>query len=388
MLPLSYAIRNLFREPWRFALKLTGSVLVLLLMLAAAAFNEGMRELLRSSGSERKIILLGAGSEESVERSQIPLAAESIATASVRGIETRAGLPAVSGEVVYMGILEPAHSSHSGTGAQGLIRGVTPMALEVHREVRLLEGSWPRSGEVLVGALAHHLLGVERADLQVGSFLQFEDEKFRVAGIFDAMGTVMESEVWFDRTDLMALIQRETLSCVYLMLEQAGDRDYANLFAKQRLDLELAAVSESEYYAKLSRFYGPIRGMTWLTAILVAVGAVMGGLNILYASYAGRVREFGTLQTLGFRRGAVLLSLIQEALLVQACGLGVALFLGILALDGRMVTFSMGTFALDLSGGVLLLTLLTALFLGTIGSLPPALRCLSLSIPKALKSAP
>lgn len=384
MLPLSYAIRNLFREPWRFALKLLGSVLVLLLMLAAAAFNQGMRELLGSSGSERKIILLGAGSEESVERSQISLSAESIATASVRGIENRAGLPAVSGEVVYMGLVE---AGAPGTGAQGLIRGVTPMALEVHREVRLLEGAWPRSGEVLVGALAHHLLGVDRADLAVGRILRFEEQAFRIAGIFDAMGTVMESEVWFDRTDLMTLIQRETLSCVYLRLADEADRAYANLFAKQRLDLELVAVSESEYYAKLSSFYGPIRGMTWLTAILVAVGAVMGGLNILYASYAGRVREFGTLQTLGFRRGSLLVSLVQEALLVQGLGLGIALSLGILAMDGRMVTFSMGTFALDLSGGVLLLTLFTALFMGTLGSLPPALRCLALPIPRALKAA-
>jgi putative ABC transport system permease protein len=385
MLPLSYAIRNLFREPWRFAQKLAGSTLVLLLMLSAGAFNTGMLDLLGTSGSEHKVILLGAGSEESVERSQIPLAAETIATASVRGIEERAGLPAVSGEVVYMGLLQTAEPTKN---AQGLIRGVTPTALEVHREIRLLEGTWPRSGEVLVGALAHHLLEVDPADLQVGGTVRFEDQTFRISGRFDAMGTVMESEIWFDRTDLMALIQRETLSCVYLRLQDTRDRAHVDLFAKQRLDLELSAVSESEYYAKLSRFYGPIRAMTWLTAVLVAVGAVMGGLNILYASYASRVREFGTLQTLGYGRWALLWSLVQEALLVQACGFGLTLLFGLAVLDGRMVTFSMGTFALDLSGGVLLLTLFTALFLGTVGSFPPALRCLALPIPSALKSAP
>lgn len=384
MLPLSYAIRNLLREPRRFAQKLFGSALVLLLMLSAGAFNEGMRELLGSSGSDRVVILLGAGSEESVERSQIPLSTESIATAAIRGVESRGGQAAVSGEVVYMGMIQ---SGSREVGEQGLIRGVTHASLEVHREIRLLEGSWPKSGEVLVGRLAHHVLGLNASELAVGETIRFEDETFRISGRFDAMGTVMESEIWFDRTDLMTLIQRETLSCVYVRLRDVADRAMVDLFAKRRLDLELAAVSESEYYAKLSRFYGPIRGMTWLTAVLVAVGAIMGGLNIMYASYASRVRELGTLQTLGYRRSAILFSLMQEAVLVQSCGLMLSLLVGLVVLDGRMVSFSMGTFTMDLSGSVLLVTIVTATLLGTLGSLPPALRCLFLPIPSALKAA-
>lgn len=382
MLPISYALRNLFREPWRFVQKLTGSTLVLLLMLAAGAFNEGMRDLLSTSGDESNLILLGAGSEESLERSQIPLATETIA-ASIRGIQQRGGVPAVSGEIVYMGMVSAA----SEEGSQGLTRGVTPAALEVHRKVRIIEGNWPSSGEVLVGRLAHHHLGVDEVALAVGATLDFEGETFRVAGIFDAMGTVMESEIWFDRSDLMAVIQRETLSSVVVRMANTEGRAFADLFAKQRLDLELAVISEREYYDKLSRFYGPIRGITWLTAILVAIGAVMGGLNIMYASYANRVRELGTLQTLGYRRHAILWSLIQEALFIQFLGLALCLSVGLLILDGWLITFSMGTFLLDLSPPVLLLTTLTGILLGTFGSLPPAIRCLSLTIPKALKAA-
>jgi ABC-type lipoprotein release transport system permease subunit len=351
-------------------------------MLAAGAFNEGMRDLLSTSGDESNLILLGAGSEESLERSQIPLATETIA-ASIRGIQQRGGLPAVSGEIVYMGMISAA----SEEGSQGLTRGVTPAALEVHRKVRIIEGNWPGSGEVLVGRLAHHHLGVDAVALAVGETIDFEGESFRVAGIFDAMGTVMESEIWFDRSDLMAVIQRETLSSVVVRMANPEGRAFVDLFAKQRLDLELAVISEREYYDKLSRFYGPIRGITWLTAILVAIGAVMGGLNIMYASYANRVRELGTLQTLGYRRHAILWSLIQEALFIQFLGLALCLSFGLLILDGWLITFSMGTFLLDLSPPVLLLTTLTGILLGTFGSLPPAIRCLSLTIPKALKAA-
>jgi ABC-type lipoprotein release transport system permease subunit len=253
--------------------------------------------------------------------------------------------------------------------------------------VRLTEGQWPASGQVIVGRLAHHVLGVGERDLAVGEMILFEGETFEISGRFDAQGTVMESEIWFNRTDLMTLIQRETLSCVVIRLDDPKGRARADLFAKQRLDLELNAVAESEYYANLAVFYGPIRSMTWLTAAMVAVGAVMGGLNMLYASFASRVRELATLQTLGFRRRAVLLSLIQESLLTQFVGLMLAIAAGLLFLEGAMVQFSMGTFQMELSGGVALAALVTALLLGSIGTLPPAARCLKLPVPVALRSA-
>ncbi|MFP4542347.1 MAG: FtsX-like permease family protein, partial [Opitutales bacterium] len=114
---------------------------------------------------------------------------------------------------------------------------------------------------------------------------------------------------------------------------------------------------------------------------------VMGGLNMLYASFASRVRELATLQTLGYRRRAVLISLIQESLLTQLVGLVLALILGLLLIDGAVVQFSMGTFRLELSPGVTLVAALAALLLGTLGTLPPALRCLRLPVPVALRSA-
>ncbi len=382
MLPFSYAFRNLLRDPSRLAQKLVGSALVVFLVLAAAAFNAGMSGLLKASGSPENVIFLGAGSEESVERSEIPIQSESMIKAGVRGIAERAGAAAVSGEIHYNGLLELP----DGTTAQGLTRGLTPAAFEVHRQARILEGDWPASGEVLVGVLAHHVLGVERETLAVGKKVILEDQSFRIAGRFDAAGTVLESEIWFNRSDLRTLIQRDSLSCVVARLGNPSDLARAKLFAKQRLDLELTVVSEEEYYANLAGFYGPIRGMTWLTAVMVGIGAVMGGLNMLYAAFASRVRELATLQTLGFRRGAVLISLIQESLLTQAVGFLIALTAATFLLDGLWIQFSMGTFRMELSPAVTFYGLLTAFLMGTAGTLPPAARCLRLPVPVALRA--
>jgi len=383
MLPFSYTLRNLLREPGRSIQKVAGAALLLFLLMAAASFNAGMDRLLRASGSPDNVILLGAGSEESVERSQIPVQTESIATAGIRGITSRAGQPAVSGEVHYMGMI----GFPDGQEAQGLTRGVTAAALEVHREVRLLEGNWPRSGEVIVGSLAHQVLGVAKRALAVGESIILEEATLEISGIFDAEGTVMESEIWFVRNDLMTLVQRETLSCVVVKMSEPADTRFADLFAKQRLDLELTAIPEDEYYANLSRFYAPIRGMTWLTVAMISIGAVMGGLNILYATFSSRIREIATLQTLGYSRRAIFFSLLQESLLNQVIGLALAVFAGLLFLQGLRIPFSMGIFEMELSPGILLFTFLAALSLGSLGMLPPSIRCLRQPVPTAIKAS-
>ena len=382
MLPFSYAVRNLLRDPIRLLQKIGGAGAVVFLIFAAGAFNQGMEQVLSATGSGKNVMFLSAGSEESVERSEITVQSETLVTAGVRGIEVRAGQPAVSGEVHYMGKLHfPDVQS-----VQALLRGVTPSAFEVHREVRVVEGRFPLSGEVMIGQLAYRALEVSPSNLVPGKTLVFEGQEMRISGIFAAPGTIMESEIWFNRSDLMMLTQRENLSCVVVRLENAENYGYAELFAQQRLDLELVALREVDYYGKLAEFYAPIRGMIWLTALLVGLGAVFGGMNMLYAAFAARKREIATLQAIGFSRKAVFVSLILESLLATLAGTLIAGFLAILLLEGITVDFSLGTFHLALALETIGFGVATGIGLGTLGATPPIVRCLRAPLPVALRS--
>ncbi|MDE0826980.1 MAG: ABC transporter permease [Akkermansiaceae bacterium] len=380
MLPITYAIRNLFRDPARLLQTVGGSALVVLLVMAAFALNTGMTRVLSATGSPHNVILLGAGSEESVERSEVHLDAEA-AVATIRGLHETLGITAVSGEVHYMAPL----TLIDGIKAQARLRGITEKALLVHPRVRLLEGHFPNPGEVMVGRLAHLKLGTTAPVLALGKPLKFGSTEFTISGIFEAPGTVMESEVWFDRNDLSAVTQRDSLSCVVARLGDAEFEDVAAL-TFQRNDLELVAIPEDAYYAKLAAFYRPIRAMTWLTAALVAAGAVFGGLNTLYAAFASRIREMGTLQAVGYSRVALLVSLLQESILATLTGTLLATVLAMLLLDGFTVPFSVGTFTLSLTPPVLIAGLSSGLLLGIVGALPPAIRCLKPSLPHALSS--
>jgi ABC-type antimicrobial peptide transport system permease subunit len=383
MLPFTYALRNLFRDKSRLLQTIGGSALVVLLVMAAAALNHGMKQVLAASGSPLNVILLGAGSEESIQRSEIPERTAGIAEAAVNGVAKVLGTPAVSTEIQYMTYLTTGTSHRSA----GVFRGVTPQALLVHPQVRLLDGHFPNAGELMVGRLAWRKLHLAPGDLKPGTKVRLDGSEMTICGTFAAPGTVLESEVWATLSDVRMLAQRETVSCVTLRLEKPEDFAEADLFSKQRLDLELTALRESDYYAALTEFFGPLRLMTWITAGLVAAGAVFGGLNTLYAAFASRIKELATLQAIGFSRRVILLSLIQESLLACLAGTLLASALALLLLDGLTIPFSIGAFTVTITPEIAVTGLLTGALLGILGALPPAFRCLKPALPVALRSS-
>jgi len=381
MLPFTYALRNLFRDPARLAQTVGGSALVVILLIAAVALNEGMDKVLSASGSPKNVILLGKGSEESVERSEVDIEVEAAAGTSIPGVESQLGVEAISGEIIYQAPIR----TESGEEEQALLRGVLEKALLVHTTVALLEGRFPGPDEAMVGRLAHRKLGVDEEELAMGKTVYFGEVPVRISGIFAAPGTVLESEIWFDRNNLASLSQRDTLSSVTIRLAEV-DMDEVELFTFQRNDLEVAAIREDHYYEKLSVFYEPIKVMTWVTAALVGAGAIFGGLNTLYAAFAARIKEMATLQAIGYTRTALFVSLVQESLLATLTGTLVAFVFAFFFLDGQTVPFSIGTFTLTLTPKVIFAGLVTGVLLGSLGTLPPAIRCLAPSLPKALRS--
>jgi ABC-type lipoprotein release transport system permease subunit len=381
MLPFTYAVRNLFRSKSRLIQTIGGSALVVLLVMASVALNSGMKKVLSASGSPHNVILIGAGSEESIQRSEVPENSAGIAEASIPGINENLGVRAVSSEIHYMNYLQ----FPDGRKTQAMFRGVTPESLRVHPEIRIDAGSFPRSGEVMAGRLAWRKLGLKEGELKLGSTMILDVQELKVSGIFAAPGTVLESELWATLGDLRVLSKRETLSCVVVRLDDPADFEEADLFAKQRLDLELSAIRESDYYDRLSSFFKPLRAMTWITAGLIAAGALFGGINTLYAAFASRVREMATLQAIGFSRTSLLISLVQESTLACLSGALVASLLAVFLLDGRTIPFSIGSFTLEIGPAAAITGIVTGLLLGLIGALPPAIRCLRPSLHSALR---
>ena len=97
-----------------------------------------------------------------------------------------------------------------------------------------------------------------------------DDRAFTITGVLGD-GGVVEGEIWMPLSDLMVLSQRDAF------LRGAPDVDTsaipAEIFASTRLDLELTAIPEVEYFSSLDEFFGPVRLMVIATAVLSRRGA-------------------------------------------------------------------------------------------------------------------
>ena len=383
LLPWEYAIRNLFRRPLRTMLTFAGLTIVVLLVLIVVGFIRGLEKTLTISGDPQVAVVYSLGMGKNLEYSSIPMRTGDLVAASAGGVRQRYGKKYVSPElylatdVVLGGIDQPA---------MGLVRGVTPNVLLVRGRVEIEEGAWPQSGEVIVGRLAATKMGTSNARVAAGESLTFEGRVWRISGIFSAGGSAIESEVWCRLDELQQAMKRQDLSLVALTLTPGGDFADLDLFCKERLDLELQAIHEPEYYAALAKDYRPVRMLAWLLVLLVAGAGVFAGLNTMYGAVLGRTAELAMLQTVGFARRAVFLSLVQEGVFLAAAASLTASAVAIIFVNGMAVRFTMGAFTLHIDSAAVLIGCGTGLSLGLLGAVPPSIRALRMPIIDALRA--
>ena len=388
-LPLHYAARNIGRSPLRLALTAGGGAIVVFLVVSAVASVRALDRGIRASGTVGNVMLLGAGSEESVERSEISASTPGVLAASIRGMKSLGGAAFISPELHVPLPLRRADQPAPTGNARDLVmvRGVEPSAFMVHPQARLAVGRLPEIGraEALVGRSLAARLDVSDKNFSSAPEILIDDIPFTVTGIIDAPGVAIDGEAWVPISDLLVLTKRQTISVAVISLDSADIGDI-EMFAAQRPDLELAAIDEPAYYAGLAKFFRPVQILIAVSALIVALGAMLGGLNALDAAFASRSREIAMLQVLGYSRAAVVANLIQESIITVATGAIPALMIAVLLLDGLGVRFSMGIFSLRVDAACVASGLAAGLLLGLIGSLPPTLRCLRSDIPSALKS--
>jgi len=158
------------------------------------------------------------------------------------------------------------------------------------------------------------------------------------------------------------------------------------LFCLERLDLELQAMPETEYYATLQKDYGPVRVLAWFIVLLVAGAGVFAGLNTMYGAAIGRVRELATLQTIGFARRAMLVSLIEEGAVLAAAASLFATLIALVFVNNAAIRFTMGAFSLRIDEVAVLIGCSVGLAVGVIGAIPPAVRAMRMPVVDALKA--
>ena len=389
MLPLSYPLKNVVARPARSAL----TVAVIALVVVACSLFLGLLSSLRrtvvSTGNPLNLVVLRKGSDNDGS-SQLSREAYFAVRFLPGVVHNAAGWPLASPELV----VQPFFLTRDGGRDNVLVRGVEPVALEVHDGVHLVEGRFfrARMREALVG---RGVLGRYQG-AALGQTLRFGRGEWRVVGIFESGGSSFESEVWVDVDDLAEDARRVfPYSGVRLRA-----RDEAALAAlKRRIDADpryaIEATPEPAYYEKQGEASRSLYVLVVAVAVLAGVGAGFGSANTMYAAVQARIAEIGTLRALGFSRASILLSFQTEALALAAVGFvaGALLSLGLAALlrvwlggiAFGSTTFTTNVVTLSIGGRDLALSLGIALAIGLLGGFGPAWRAAHLRPIEALR---
>jgi len=384
-IPLIYNIRSLLRRPVSTLMTAVGVALVVGVFIAMLALANGFKMALARTGSPDNVLVLRKGADSELasgivrDNAAIIAALPEIAT----GADAR---PLVSPEVFVPVDLEAA-----GGGGDRLVvaRGVTKQAFEVRRNIRIVAGRpfTPGRDEVVIGTAIASLL----AHSGVGDTIHFGGRGWLVAGHFASGGSAFESEVWGENEQLMPVLRGEVYQVVAFRLKSPELFDRARRTLEDDPRLQVDAHRESEFYASQSAVLKIILNFlaVFITGIM-AIGAVFGAVNTMYAAVASRTDEIAVLLTLGFPPRSVLASFLAESAFLALVGglLGCLVALpinGVVTSTTNWSSFSQLAFQFMVTPAILARGLAFALVMGIVGGYFPARRAARIPVVQAIR---
>ena len=384
-IPLVYNVRSLARRPVTSAMTALGVALVVGVFIATLALANGFKMALIRTGAPDNVLVIRKGADSELS-SGISRDNAAIIAALPQVAAGSDGQPLVSPEVFVPVNLQAA----SGPEAQLVVaRGVTARAFEVRRGVRIAEGRFfaPGRDEVIIGSA----IATRLAHSAVGDTIHFGGRGWLVAGHFSAGGSAFESEIWGENEQLMPVLRGEFFQVVVFRLKSPGLFDAAKRTLENDPRLQVDAHRESDFYASQSIVLRTILNFLaiFITSIM-AVGAVFGAVNTMYAAVASRTPEIAVLLTLGFRPRSIMASFLTEATFLALVG-GLAGCLVALPINGIVTSttnwssFSMIAFSFLVTPRILLEGVLFSIAMGVLGGFFPARRASRMPVVQAIR---
>ncbi|HBU62608.1 MAG: peptide ABC transporter permease [Oceanicaulis sp.] len=369
---------NLRSIPQRWGMSLAtilSIALVVGVLLGFLAMANGFRATVNGTGSESIAVLLRSGSQAELN--------SGFGRDTVRLIETAPGIArdadgaAILSAELY--VITDATKRSTGNDASLSLRGVDEMAPRLRENFQMVEGRMFAEGsnEIIVGE------GVIRefSGFNLGETIRMGPNEWRVVGVFSTGGSVFDSEIWADVGTVQNLYNRgASYQSIRVRLDGENGLSELQAYAENEPRLDLDVTTEKEFFAQSAGgLSNLIMYLGWPLAIIMAVGALAGAWNAMYASVDSRVREIATLRTLGFSGFAAFVGTLVESLMLAFIGGLVGALITYFVFDGvsastmggsfTQVVFSFAVTIQSVISGVIL-----ALVVGLFGGFFPALR--------------
>ena len=354
-------------------------------LVALFAMAQGFQATLTQTGNDHTAIVLRANSQTELN-SILDHDATIIIGGEPQVARDAHGQPIASPELVVVASL-PKKSS--GLDANVEVRGIEEQAWALRPRVRIIAGRrfTPGLRELVVGKRAMQ----EFEHTALGSKMDIGGQPWTVVGEFDS-GDEHDSELWADADVVASTYRRgDSRTSVTVRLQSPSEFDAFKAAVTADPRFKVDAITTRDYYSRQSQdLTRLIRVIGTTVAAIMAIGAVFGALNTMYAAVATRTREIATLRAMGFRGGPVVVSVLIETLLLAIAGGVIGAGLAWAIFDHYTAStlganFSEVVFEFRVTPALLAAGLKWALAIGFVGGLFPAVRAARMPVTEGLR---
>ncbi len=349
-------------------------------MVSVQSLSEGLSGVIDMGRADRAVVL-SKGTEG--EFGSTITHADSITIADAPGIARAPdGRPAASPQsLAYAAIAKKS----DGLDAFITMRGVGPQGMAVFPDVKLIQGRMFQPGkyELIAGRAASDMF----KGLVLGQKIALPGGEWTVTGIFTSNGDTHESEILTDAATLLASQRDDNYKSEQVLLTSPAALAHFKSALTSNPQLSVDVKSERDYLANdWKSLTTLLTTVAWLVGGIMGFGALLGAFNTMFNAVQLRTLEIATLRALGFGGGAVLASVLVEAMLLAVVGAAIGMALAWLAFNGAQHSMGGLVIRLSITFRLVLTGLIFACFLGLVGGFLPALRAVRMPVATALRA--
>ena len=291
---------------------------------------------------------------------------------------------------VYPYIIQVLPITTRSSSQTAVINALLPSHVVKFYSVQAVEGSYitdSTNDSIAVGTEAARVLGLHAGDnITIG--YSPNTHSLRVAGVFTTFGTVDDYDINMALPLAQVLFGKVgKISAVILKLHDRSTIDAVRTRIVAAHP-DLVVKTEDQY---VGAFSGPIQvlqgNLELVSAIAVAAG-VSGVLNTMLMAVIERRREIGIMRAVGVGTRSVLVTVVEESLVLGTIGGVLGSLLGVSATRLLTVPSLIGiTITLDVPWWLLVEAFLIAQVTALLGGLYPAFRAARLNVAEAVHLA-
>jgi putative ABC transport system permease protein len=271
-----------------------------------------------------------------------------------------------------------------GSKGYSTIRGFGAKGVALRPEFHMVAGRMFRPGrrEMIVGVGAQAMF----QHMAIGDKVILPGGEWPIVGSF-ATGDILDAQVIGDTDTLMTATNHPAYNTILVRLASMDSLATFRKALTTNPALSVTVERHSDWYKRISSQTTFILALlAYIVGAVMAIGALFGCLNTMYAAVSTRAREIATLRALGYGALPVAVSVILEAMALSVTGALIGAAIAWLLYDGKQDSFGNSVFHLRVSPELIGLGILWAIAVALLGGLAPSIRAARRPVVEALRA--